>query len=873
VKKMNYRLFLVVVLAGTIMAPVSVFSQGGGVSAPTRWTQTESDKGYVVFEYNPMAKLAASHIPDRREVVNEVSCALARGEYESLQIAVHALAGDLKDIRIEVESDLDVKVYHRISPDVKQQLAKSEMTWMSWMDSGVYLQRGDVVKELPKGQSVNFWLTFHAPPEVSDGLHTGKIRIKPLGKPLTGLRLAVRVRPFRLQAPRAAFGMYFREDFLPQRFGSWSLKDQDALAIYRDMAEHGQNSVIFYMAGDFAQLPPRNSRMAEKSLLLARDAGLVHPEIPCLALQHNFLNLTRTQMQAAKTALAWLETQRREHGWPEIILYGRDEPPYRAPGLREDYGPLRALPIRLATAMSAPAAYAHGDLHDVWIVLDGHVTSEMQAEAHRLGAQLWTYSYRILREGFNPLRQRYYAGFYTWTHKLGGNFVWAYSHVQHGHAWWLPGSGEPMPITGWEARREGIDDYRYLQMLEDCVRASKSDPLAIEAASWLEALRVQLVRVDPLEVEAGKPLAIEKYDEIRAKAAGYIEKLRPSADRIEPCPVTYLKDEAAAFRGKSVDECLVGLASSQTSERRAAAWALFERDARDAKAVPLLAQALDDPDVRIPALHALESIGPEAYPAAPKVASLLSHPDGFVRLGATLALFGIIRPTTWNNDVKGYAPDDVSPYAQTVVSPLRRALGDSNFEVVRAAAHGLFYCGKAAAPALPDAMKMLGSEDAKRRDASLWVLSGMGSAAADAVPRLVELYAAAKGNEFLVARTLAAIGPEASNAVVVLEQSRTPENPYLADTCYALFCIRGHESDLKMMAGLLGDKSRPRGPKEWQDAAKLLIALGAKASPAAGLVRDRLPLLASESSLRRNIESLFLKRVEESAKPLRLMPN
>ena len=34
-----------------------------------------------------------------------------------------------------------------------------------------------------------------------------------------------------------------------------------------------------------------------------------------------------------------------------------------------------------------------------------------------------------------------------------------------------------------------------------------------------------------------------------------------------------------------------------------------------------------------------------------------------------------------------------------------------------------------------------------------------------------------------------------SKAVPALEKYRTPENPYLADTCYALYCIRGGEDE------------------------------------------------------------------------------
>ena len=74
------------------------------------------------------------------------------------------------------------------------------------------------------------------------------------------------------------------------------------------------------------------------------------------------------------------------------------------------------------------------------------------------------------------------------------------------------------------------------------------------------------------------------------------------------------------------------------SVRRSAASALYERGPQAAAGVGALAKLLDDPDVRILALRALEAIGIEAAPAAPRVAALLSHADPFVRLAATAAL-------------------------------------------------------------------------------------------------------------------------------------------------------------------------------------------------------------------------------------------
>ena len=863
---------LAMVAAGAFVVFGMARADEGGSAGAAQWTETQLRKGSVVFEHNAMEKLAASYVPAPSAEARAISCALARGEYESVQIGVYAVTEDLKGIRLTVESDVDVTVYHRIEPDVKGELAKGEMSWISWMDGAVYLQRGEVVKALAKGQSVNFWLTFRADEETAEGVHRGKIRIKPADKPITVVDLEVTVRPFELAAPRAAFGLYHREDMLPKRFGSWGIAAKTASMLYRDMAAHGQNSVSFNNAGNFREVPPRNTRLPER-VGLAKEAGLVHPAVPCLLVQGNIAEIEEAPRKAA---VAWLEAQRLEQGWPEMVFYGWDEPPYPAPGLRKRYLPRRDVSVRLVTAVDATAAYAYGDVHDAWIVIGGEITPEMRAEAGRLGAQAWTYSYRIWREGFEPLRQRYYAGMYTWANKLGGNFVWAYSHGHHGHVWWLPGSDEPMPTTAWEARREGVDDYRYLQMVEDCVAATGGDPKAAEAAEWLEALRARLVPVDPHLIDRSNPLTLAEYDAIRVKASDFIEKLGAPGGPVAPWPVTNLKDEGKAFRGLSVSRCIAGLGSSDTSERRAAAWALFEMGPEAAPAVGALIDTLDNPEVRIPVLRAFEAIGPDAHAAIPALTSLMSDSDAYVRLGATCALAGMARPPSWNADVNGYLPDDVSAHAGVLVPPLRSGLRDPDRAVAKLSSLGLFRCGGAAAPALSDAMDMVRLkgdgktyDDGDRKEFGMRVLSGMGPAAASAVPALIEVYEKAKGGNYIVARTLAAIGPAAAEAIPVLEKYRTPENSYLADAWYALYCIRGDPSDLAAMAKLIGDESRP--VSDWYAAVRFLTALGAEAASVMPVVKERLALLDSEPSLRRNITSVLFERVDEGAKPLRLL--
>jgi hypothetical protein len=646
-------------------------TQAADPPTPAPWTTAETDRGYVVFEHNPLEVMPSTYVPGRQAITDTLACALARGEYQSVQFGVHAVGNELQNLRVTVTSDLEVTTYRRrlefTVPPAPTATAADLDKRVAPPAESMYLQRGTAVERLPAGISVNFWLTLYAKAETAPGMHLGKVLIEADGKPATEVVLAVDVRPFELAAARIPFGMYYargmynKGDDAPHPF------------IYRDMAAHGQNSVTFYAERDFggidfSAVPPQTAGRMADHLAMARDAGLVHPDIPCIILQHNIVaarkdspGLTETQLTAATT---WLQTQHQDNGWPEIIVYGQDEPPHNAPGLRETYAPLRTLPIRLATAMSAVAAYAHGDIHDVWIVHDGHITPELQAEAKRRAAQVWTYTYRLWRQSYNPLIQRYYAGMYTWALGLRGNYVWEYYYAYN---WVEPLSKETMPTTGWEARREGIDDYRYLQMLTDAIEAKAEDPVAIEAAVWLERLRSRVIsntaqdrdgywdaqtgfpasasRVELHLLEAGKPLGSGEFESLRTTMAEYIAKLGPPPPgQTKAEQVTYVRDEAAAYRGKSVEHCVAGLENSAASERRAAAWALFELGPKAAPAVAALIRALDDADVRIPALRALEMIGPAASRAAPRVAALLSHPDDFIRQGATLTLAGISGP-------------------------------------------------------------------------------------------------------------------------------------------------------------------------------------------------------------------------------------
>ena len=838
------------VTTGVLGCLLMLVTNGYAVAAdePTRgeWTQQETAQGYVVFSHSTLERLGADYVPSRAAIVNKLSCALAGNEFESLQLGVHAIGSDLKNVAISVETDLQVKVYHG---DISLQ--------------PTYSLPVGVVKQVASGTSIKFWLTFHASHETPAGLHAGKIRIKPADADAMVLDLEVHVRPFVLHRPRISIGIYY-----PQGGGD----DKKWTANFKDMAEHGQTAIALYDYTPWMKVKEGKDGTL-RFLRLAKAAGLAHADIPWVWLFGGGFDYvedgetTKGNDQSRLDAVNWLLDKSREQGWPELINYGADEPPYPLSWLRPNYAAWRQVPMRLTTAMDAHAAYGHGDFHDVWIEHCPLVTPQMRAEAQRMGAQLWTYSC-VIRQ-WEPLRERYLTGMFTWANKLLGSYLWAGPGYDQ-HSW---SQGGPVPTIGWEMRREGVDDYRYFQMLEDCIAAKPQEMLAVEAAGWLEAVR-QRYNMNPHAVVPGTPLPLDEYDAIRATAADYIERLGAvSEDGLKPPPVTFLKDEAKGFRDKTIEQCIGGLSSADVWQRRSAAWALYERGGEAVAATEALAGLLDDDDVRMVALHALEAIGYEAYPAVPKVAALMAHDDAFVRIGAIYVLGAIgaypMDPPRKNpHEVPPPAP---TPAAATVVEPLRAVLNDDEPVVSYIAGRTLSRLGPVARNALPEAIAMLDATDGNRRGAAWTLIASMGPAGAAAVPRLVEMVDAKSGDAGAECTVLAAIGPAAIEAVPVLEKwaDANPDYHSRDRIFYALFCISGDRTYLDSMVAIMKDKDLP----DWKmrHMAIWLDALGAAAAPVADDVRQ---IMESKYAklLEGGLMDPFFEKVKKGEGPRRLMP-
>jgi hypothetical protein len=193
-----------------------------------------------------------------------------------------------------------------------------------------------------------------------------------------------------------------------------------------------------------------------------------------------------------------------------LLFYLVDEPflEGRATTLRtlwaECYRPLPKGSVRTVTALDGTVLGTCGRYYDVWIYLSARGGgSAARDRARDEGRAFWVYD--CLPNRRDLAAAQVYAGFVTFGHAYRGNWLWAYVHdaqttvddrgrpprVAPKWGLVLPGPDGPIPTTLWEARREGVDDYRYLLTLrvlgEQLANAGRDD-LANQARDVLRGV-------------------------------------------------------------------------------------------------------------------------------------------------------------------------------------------------------------------------------------------------------------------------------------------------------------------------------------------------------------------------------------------------
>jgi hypothetical protein len=361
-----------------------------------------------------------------------------------------------------------------------------------WVGFANYLPK-QATGQIDSGRNTVFWINVQTPKDVQPGSYQFELSLIVHGIQVVDLPVTVHVADYQLPRADIAYGMYFRQHVLPPRYRTPEMLH----AYWRDMARHGMTSTTLYAyervhdeAGqllDFGSVPALN-RLND----MVGD-GLVTTAVPVMLLNGSLVDPFRADHA---DIIARFKTEAKNHDWPPFLWYGPDEPAVSDESLAELQGlqPTREnYPI--VTAISDEAAEAYASLLDVWVLQAGTLTPKIRQLAAESGAELWNYTCTNRGAGNAPFN-RFYAGVYTWAFNLKGNFIWCYTenYAWEGDrcaifCWVLPSDSGPVPSIAWEARREGVEDYRTLRLLESHIAAQPANPVAVEAKAWLQSVR------------------------------------------------------------------------------------------------------------------------------------------------------------------------------------------------------------------------------------------------------------------------------------------------------------------------------------------------------------------------------------------------
>ncbi len=358
--------------------------------------------------------------------------------------------------------------------------------------------------------SRQFWLTLHVPDRQAAGLYSGQIRATAGGKEVGSIPFQVRVLPLTLEKGKFSYTMYYLS-----RIGISEKEDRWYEADLKSMAEHGFTSASMVEWGE-------NKRMTDdgtvqefdfsrirKAMELRKKYGLAgktiyrsgpraHPK----GAPHGPLHQTPEQRLASpifqhnwKLYARTFTALYKEMGFEKSYYYGIDEPGYDPTGMLMKLETMlgtwaKESGVNLASAITVSAAESIKDILALPI-LD---TQEAVIGPDRRKLpfdEAWVY--------WHPMRSTTYdrlmSGVMIWYGGYTGADPWVYKwDVAEWNDWFksrlgyslenyvFPGEDGPVPTREYEGFREGIDDAKYLEMLDRRVRALASHQKKLDAA-------------------------------------------------------------------------------------------------------------------------------------------------------------------------------------------------------------------------------------------------------------------------------------------------------------------------------------------------------------------------------------------------------
>ena len=511
------------------------------------FTGEEKDRGCVLYRRTYLSCVWPNTVPLRKEIDAESRAFAAWGEYEPLEFTIYPLR-DMKDVRVEF-SALDSRTGKSI-PAAALDVRYVKYMWVkpNYSSEGVYYRAPDVLMPLPgsvdltKGENFRIWATVFVTPDTPAEVYAGRATVYEGGKKVHDIGVRLRVLPIVLEKDQSInYALYYHHPYpemsrSPDAFSrEWQRRRADLEHL--DMSEHGMNGITL---GLWAPAPKDgkwnfNFDDFEQVMDLCRKYGFTRPmpvSINTFATYGKYNKKPfKSHIQGVEVPpqeffdtitemVTQIERERKIRQWPEFLYYPVDEPSTAADSVAFMVEVLKAIKKVPGVRTYVTADPVHEQFEpmrpflDVWCCQPFNpdrevILADMKA---RPGVEYWCYPNHISGENdHTPVtgaRMTYGFGFWRsgfrtlipWIYKAEGGNPW--NNLDTSYMYFMVRTaydGSPIPVTLWEAFREGIDDGRYITTLEHWIERAKAagrDDLAQAASDDLkfvwDAIDVQI---------------------------------------------------------------------------------------------------------------------------------------------------------------------------------------------------------------------------------------------------------------------------------------------------------------------------------------------------------------------------------------------
>ncbi|NUQ60995.1 MAG: hypothetical protein HUU20_00795 [Pirellulales bacterium] len=521
------------------------------------FSETDRRRGFALFARHWSEVVYPNTVPRRIELDPKLEIFASLGEYEPAAFTVHPLkdlsgltvtAGDLRSDKGAIPADrIDVRHvrYMLVRPNYS-------MFFSCHIAPDVLEHRESL--DAKKAENQRFWITVAVPETAEPGVYQGVLKVAASGGAAADVPLKLRVLPIRLQKnPEHIYGMYYRDPInsvsdsnTPEANAYFQRK---AELERRDMVAHGMNCHISGVSGlnrDDHGNWTMDGQETDRHIALDRKFGLADRPLvvqfpvswwyaklvdPKGAGSH--LRLVRSDVPQSffdevTKMVQVIEQTRKKYGWPEFLYYPIDEPSTNADSVRFMTNVLKACKQAPGVRTYVTADPTHEQFEPMWPYVDVWCCqpfvfdhAKIQQLSKEKNIEFWCYPNHISGENdHTPVRgARMTWGFGFWRSGFKALIPWIYASDVSDPWNYLDGTamdfvnrstpdGEPVPVTLWEAYREGIDDGRYLYTLAQLCERGKSQ--GGRAAELAESARKELAWLwDSIKVQEKY-----KYDDL-----------------------------------------------------------------------------------------------------------------------------------------------------------------------------------------------------------------------------------------------------------------------------------------------------------------------------------------------------------------------